>query len=255
MAAQIPISVVIIAKNEEGHIAGCIESALWAGEVLVVDDFSADSTVAVAKRLGARVLQRRMDIEGTHRNWAYAHSSFDWVFSLDADERITDELRQDLEKTISREIEHKGYTVPIKTYIGDYWIRYGGWYPGRKLRFFDKNFFQYEEVEVHPRALLRGSCGHLDGDVIHYSYRGIADFVTSLNAQTTLEARKWVKDKRTIGVFSCLRKTCDRFLRTYIAKRGYKDGFVGFIVAVFGGLYQLLSYAKYRELFKDTDTQ
>ena len=250
MEEKIPISVVIIAKNEKDHIADCVTSASWAGEVLVVDDFSTDNTVALAEGVGARVVQRKMDIEGRHRNWAYAQANFDWVFSLDADEEMTDELRESIKDTLAGKPEHIGYTAPIKAYIGDYWIQHGGWYPGRKLRFFDRRFFKYEEAEVHPRVFLDGSFGHLNGDIIHYSYRGIGDFLNSVNAQTTLEARKWIKDKRKVGLFTCFRKSLDRFFRTYIMKRGYRDGFTGFMVAFFAGLYQLLSYSKYLELKK-----
>ena len=146
------------------------------------------------------------------------------------------------------ELKDKAFTIPIKTYIGERWIRYGGWYPAPKVRLFDRRAFRYEEVEVHPRVFIQGSCGHLKGDIVHYSYRGFHDFFASLNNQTTLEARKWFNEKRKIGFFGMYRKFVDRFFRAYIFKQGFRDGFLGLMTAYGGGLYQVMSYAKYWEM-------
>jgi len=134
--------------------------------------------------------------------------------------------------------------------LGKRWIRYSGWYPAPKVRLFDKRFFKYEEAEVHPRVFIDGSCGHLKSDIIHYSYRNFHDFFESLNNQTTLEARKWFKERRKIGFLKMYRKFVDRFLKAYILKQGFRDGLVGFIVSYSSGLYQVMSYVKYREMLE-----
>ncbi|MDP2921137.1 MAG: glycosyltransferase family 2 protein [Candidatus Omnitrophota bacterium] len=244
------ISVVTIARNEEQNIAACIASAKgWADEHIVVDDFSSDRTVEIAKSNGAAVFQRHMDIEGAHRNWAYQRARNEWVLSLDADEEVTPELKNEISAAIESD-EFVVYNIPLRTYIGNYWVKYGGWYPGRKDRLFKKSEFKYEEVGVHPRVFYKGRCGRLNSDIIHKGYDDFAELFRGLNGQTTLEAQKWFDEKRKIGFWTISWKTIDRFFRAYVRKKGYKDGMVGFVVALNGALYQIFSYAKYWELKK-----
>ena len=248
---KIAVSVVIITKNEEENIADCLKSVAWAAETIVVDDNSSDNTVNLAKQYTANVISRKMDIEGRHRNYAYSLAKNNWVLSLDADERATPELEAELRRLFKGEMKDKAYTIPIKAYIGKRWIKHAGWYPAAKVRLFDKNHFKYEEAEVHPRVFIDGTCGHLTKDIVHYSYRDYHEFFQSLNNQTTLEAKKWFKEKRKIGFLKMQRKFLSRFLKAYIQKKGYKDGLLGFAVSYAGGLYQLMSYVKYREMMEN----
>jgi len=152
------ISVVTIAKNEEANIATCINSTKgWADEHIVVDDFSTDRTIEIAKSHRAVVFQRKMDIEGINRNWTYSKAKNEWVLSLDADEEVTSELKEEINKAIQSD-EFVVYNIPLRTYIGNYWVRYGGWYPGGKDRLFKKSKFRYEETGVHPRVYYDGKC-------------------------------------------------------------------------------------------------
>jgi glycosyltransferase involved in cell wall biosynthesis len=246
---KLPLSVVTIAHNEEKNMESCLASMRgWADEHIVVDDYSTDRTVEIARANGAVIFQRKMDIEGVHRNWAYQKARNEWVLSLDGDEVVTEELKKEIDEAITRKSEFNAYSIPLRTYIGDYWVRYGGWYPAGKLRLFKKSKFRYEEVGIHPMIILEGRCGHLTKDIIHRGYTDFADLFYGLNAQTNLEAEKWFNERRKIGVIKMLWKACDRFFRTYVRKKGYKDGIVGFVIAVHGALYQFLSYAKYWEL-------
>ncbi len=248
MPGPVPLSVVVITKNEESRLKECLDSVRWVGEILVVDDESTDQTAEIARQYTERVIQRKMDIEGRHRNWAYAQARYDWVLSLDADERITPELRDEIMALLKGQPEFPGYAVPRRNYLGARWIRHGGWYPSAQLKLFRKDRFRYEESEVHPRALMDGACGRLTHDLIHHSYRNLEDFVAKLNRQTTLEARKWVQDGRRMTLAQALWRSVDRFYRAYLSKEGYRDGCLGFIAAVLGGLYQLVSYGKYWQM-------
>lgn len=242
------LSVVILAKNESGRIRDCMQSVAWADEVLVVDDNSTDDTAPMAESLGARVVRRTMDLEGRHRNWAYQQARHPWVLSVDADERVTPELAQEIQVLLAGEPPHAAYAMPRRNFIGSYWVRYGGWYPSAQLKLFRKERFRYEEAEVHPKSFLDGSVGTLRHDLLHYSYRDFGDFLDKLNRQTTLEASKWVRDGRAMPLGKSLWRAVDRCWRSYVGKQGFRDGYVGLMVAVMAGLYQLLSYAKYREL-------
>jgi len=248
MDNKVPISVVVLTKNEEERIAECLESVLWADEIIVVDDYSTDKTVEIAKKYTQKIFLRKMDIEGRHRNWAYAQAKNAWVLSLDADERATTELRYEIEHVIDTKSNYAGFTIPRRNYIGKYWVRYSGWYPSPQLKLFRKDKFRYEEVEVHPRAFMDEPCGHLKSDILHYSYRDFEDFLNKLNRQTTWEAKKWYKQNKPMTKARFLWRTIDRFFRSYLGKRGFRDGFIGFVVAFYAGLYQWISYLKYREL-------
>ena len=245
------ISVVVLTKNEGRNIKPCLESiAGWADEILIIDDMSTDNTLGIAKKYTDRIISRKMDVEGIHRNFVYAQARNLWVLSLDADERATDELKVEIEEAIKEGVKYNGFTIPRRNFIGNYWVKYGGWYPSPQLKLFRRDKFRYEEVGVHPRAFMDDPCGHLKSDIVHYSYRNIEDFLNKLNNQTTREAEKWYSQNKPMRLGRFLWRTYDRFMRTYFTRKGYKDGFIGFVVAYFAGLYQFLSYLKYREIIK-----
>jgi glycosyltransferase involved in cell wall biosynthesis len=248
MGQKAALSVVVLAKNEEARLARCLASVTWADEILVIDDESTDATVPVAKKYTDRILVKKMDIEGRHRNWAYAQARNAWVLSLDADEIVTDELKDEISALLAGNPRENGFTIPRKNYIGDYWVRYGGWYPSAQLKLFRKDKFRYEEVAVHPRAFMDEPCGHLRGDIIHYSYRDLSDFLAKLNRQTSWEAQKWHAQNKPMTLGRFLWRSYDRFMRTFFTRKAYKDGSIGLAVAFFAGLYQFVSYLKYREL-------
>ncbi|MBU1112678.1 MAG: glycosyltransferase family 2 protein [Candidatus Omnitrophica bacterium] len=254
---SVPITVVVITKNEAERIKACLESvAGWAAEIILVDDESADQTRQIAAGYTDKIFVRRMDIEGKHRNWAYAQAQNQWVLSLDADERLTPELKKEIEDLFSQPIEAPAFTIPRKNFLGRYWLRWAGQYPSAQLKLFKKDKFKWEEVEVHPRAFLEGKCAHLTSPLLHYTYRDFGDFLKKLNNQTTLEAKKWFdvyrSDPKKANYKMNLTHACwrclDRFLRAYIRKQGWRDGFRGFMISFFAGLYQIISYAKYWEI-------
>ncbi len=243
------LSVVVLTKNEEKNIQRCLESvAGWAGEIVVVDDESTDRTVDIVSRYTDRIIIRKMALEGRHRNFAYAQAKNLWVLSLDADEVVTEALKAEIKDVLSKHTQYNGFTIPRRNFIGDYWVRYGGWYPSPQLKLFRKDKFLYEEVGVHPRAFMDEPCGHLKSDIIHYSYRNLEDFLAKLNNQTTREAQKWFNQNKPMHLGKFIYRSIDRFIRTYIGRGGYKDGFTGFAVAFYASLYQFISYLKYREL-------
>ncbi len=247
MAALIPLSVVILTKNEAGRLRDCVESVRWADDILVIDDESQDDTVRLAESLGARVLRRKMDIEGRHRNWAYAQARHEWVLSLDADERVTPELAEELAALFRDGPAFETYAIPRRNYIGDRWVRFGGWYPSAQLKLFKRSVFRWEETSVHPRA-IGPQWGTLRHDLLHYSYRDLADFAAKQDRHTTLEAGKWVADRRRMSLGKAGWRAVDRFFRTYLFKQGFREGRLGWHVAWMAGNYQWASYRKYQRL-------
>lgn len=248
--AKVPVSVVVITKNEERNIEDCLNSVYgWASEIVVVDDQSSDKTVPLAEKFASTIYHRRMENEGIHRNWSYGQAKNEWVLSLDADEIVSPELRDEIIQKLP-DPQFQAYSIPLRNYIGKYWVKHAGWYPAGKLRLFQKSKFKYEEVKVHPRVFLDGKCGHLTTDIIHKGYPDFEHFLQSLNRQTSLEAEKWIETGRTMSLAKAIWRTVDRFFRSFIGKAGYKDGFIGFMVAFYASLYQIISYAKYWEIKK-----
>ncbi|MBU1998422.1 MAG: glycosyltransferase family 2 protein [Candidatus Omnitrophota bacterium] len=248
MLEKIPLSVVVIAKNEELNMDECLASVFdWADEIVVVDDESFDKTRDITRKYTDRLFIRKMDVEGRHRNWAYAQAKNKWVLSLDADEKLTPELRDEISQAIKSD-KFAAYSIPLRNFIGNYWVKYGGWYPASKVRLFQKDKFKYEEVEVHPRAFIDGECGHLKFDIIHKGYPDIEHFLRSVNKQSTLEAVKWINTNRRMSLGHMIWRAVDRFFRRYLRKKSYKDGMYGFVIAFFDTLYQIISYLKYREM-------
>ena len=249
MSDKFPLTVALIVKNEERRLEDCLASVSWADEIVIIDDMSTDRTVEIARKFTDKIFQRAMDIEGRHRNFAYSKAANEWVLSLDADERVSQELREEIQNVLrSNHGAYNAYSIPIKTFLGNRWIKGGGYYPADKLRLFRKGKFRYEEARVHPRCFLEGGCGKLKGDIVHYSWRNLSDFLTKFNRETTLEAEKWMMDGRRVTLLGTFRKFVDRFLKNYFLKGGWRDGFMGFLMSFFHSLYQLISYAKYYEI-------
>lgn len=249
MEKKVPISVVVVAKNEEKNIAACLESARWADEIVVLDNISSDRTVEIAKGYTDKVFQKGWEVDETRRNYAYSLASNDWILTIDAHETVSPELKDEIIDIFKKGPNYGIYTIPIRNYIGDYWIRHGGWYPAGKPRMFRKGSYKYEE-EGYPKISFIGKSGYLKGDIIHYAFRDFGHFLAKLNHWTAQEAKKWIGKNKRVGLVGALRKGGTRFMKAYIVKKGYKDGFVGFMVATFAGFYQLMTYAKYWEIMK-----
>lgn len=252
---KVPISVVVITKNEEDNVDMCLGSVYgWADEIVIVDDESTDRTVEMAEKYADKILHRKMENEGIHRNWSYAQARNEWVLSLDCDEYVTEELKEEIAALFPNP-EHVTYSIPLRNFIGTYQVRYSGWYPANKARMFMKSKFKYEEVEVHPRVFVDGTGAKLTKDIVHEGYPDLEHFLGSLNRQTTLEARKWIVTGRHMSLGRAIWRTIDRFPRSFIGKQGWRDGFIGFVIGYFASLYQIMSYMKYIQMKRENTVQ
>jgi len=253
------ISIVIIGKNEEKNIGECLAGVSgWADEIVFVDDFSTDSTLEIVKKEpAAATFQRKMDLEGRHRNWAAAQASNDWIMILDCDERATPEVLKEIDNEVfANKADHEmAFWVPRKNYIGDHWLRYGGWYPAPHLKLYNQKYMRWKEGQydlVHPgmewiaEGYKKGA--NLKNHLIHHNYRNVEDFIRKTNRLTTLDAIKWYLDGRKMPMSRGLRRSVDRFLKRYILKRGYKDGYYGLVASALSGFYEFAAYSKYREV-------
>src|SRR3989338_1713402 len=256
MFMSVPVSFVILAKNEQHRIQECLGSIYgWADEIIIVDDESTDKTIEIAKQFTDKIFTRKMELEGKHRNFGASKTKNDYVMMMDSDERMTPELKKEIEGTraLPKEERKVAYWVPRKNYLGNYWLRHGGWFPAAHIKLYHKNFLTWKEIPqdvVHPGVEIKDGLygSELKNSLIHYNFKNIEDFIAKLNRHTTLEAVKWHLMGKRFTLSMSLWKTFHRFFKRFVMKKGYKDGFYGFAAAVLSGFYQFAAYCKYREL-------
>jgi glycosyltransferase involved in cell wall biosynthesis len=225
------ISTVIVAKNEEEMIAECINSARISDEIIVIDDYSKDKTVEIAKKMGAKVFKRKLDGFATQKNFGIKKAKNSWVLILDADERLTDELSKEI--LILKEGDLVAYDMPFRNFVGKKWLRHGGLYPDRHIRLFDKNNCKYGDREVHEELEIDGKVGHLKNDIIHYTYKNFREYTEKVRHYSLLEAR-------SSKIKPALTLPYKVFLSKLIKEKGILDGIAGIKSAYLLGYYQHL---------------
>ncbi|RPI75325.1 MAG: glycosyltransferase family 2 protein [Desulfobacteraceae bacterium] len=247
------LSVVIAAKNESAHIEKCIRSVLFADEIIVVDDFSTDETVAIARGLNARVMAR--DSRGVfheNKNWGIAKAAGDWIFSLDADETVSPELARSIQAAIARP-EADGYRISRRNYFLGQWIKGSGWYPEYILRLFRKGQAQWP-LEIHDTPKLaqgNQAAPVLEGPLLHDSYQTFEQYFDKFNRYTTRLSAEYQEQNISMqgihGIVNLFLRPAFWFIKKYIFKMGFRDGLFGFFVSFSSALVIFVSYLKLRQ--------
>lgn len=227
------ISAYIIAFNEAEKIEAAVSSVLWADEVVVADSHSTDDTAARAERLGARVVQIPFHGFGDLRNRAIEACAHEWIFSLDADERCTPEVRDEILALLAGEPAHDAYLVPRRNYFMGRWIRGSGWYPNfRQPQLFRKGAMRYTLDPVHEGYEMPGgrAPGRLASAIWQFPFRNLDEVIRKMNRYSTLGAEKLAG--RRVGMAGALAHGAWAFAKHYFFKRGFLDGWAGFVIAV-----------------------
>jgi glycosyltransferase involved in cell wall biosynthesis len=243
------ISACVITFNDEHTVAWSVSSVLWTDEVVVVDTGSTDRTLAIAEQLGARVVRAAPFAGfGEMRNRALAHCTHDWVFSLDADERCTYPLQDEIKALLRAEPAHDAYFVPRDNFLMGRWIRGSGWHRNsRTPQLFRKSRFRYTPSLAHEGHELTSDRppGRTDNVVWHFPFRTLEEILHKANLYSTLGAQAQV-DKRA-SMWSALAHGLWTFIRLYVFKRGFVDGWAGFIIALSNFEGTFYRYAKVHE--------
>ncbi len=246
---QATISVCVITFNEEHNISECLKSVQWADEIIVVDSFSTDKTVELAREFTDRVMQREWPGHVEQKNFALDQAGCDWILCVDADERVSPELAAEIQDILrDSDRSETGYTVPRKTYYLSRWIKHGGWYPDRKLRLVRRGKAKWDGTDPHDHLYAQGPVGELKGDLIHRTYRDISDHLKTIDTFTSIAARELLAAGKGRAFFSMILRPPARFLKMYLLQLGFMDGMAGLLVAVLGSYYVFLKYAKLWEL-------
>jgi len=242
------LSVTIITKNEAADIGAAIASVSWADEILVVDSESTDDTVAVATRLGARVVVRPWPGYVEQKNYAASEARHDWILSLDADERVTPGLATEIRAVLGAAPRAAAFRVPRVTFHLGRWIRSTDWYPDYQTRVYDRRAAHWTGRYVHDAVSVRGETAQLKGELQHYAYRDVADHLETIDRYTTLAAKQMFEDGRRATIADLALHPPAAFLRNYLARGGIRDGTTGFLISRMNAYYVFLKFAKLWEL-------
>jgi len=246
------LSVTIITRNEEKNLAAALQSVAWADEIVVVDSRSTDATVAVARRFTNKVTVRDWPGYVEQKNHAASLAENDWILSLDADERVTPELAEEIQELFRATPKATGYRIPRVTCYLDAWLRSTDWYPDHQLRLYDRRRGQWTGRYVHESVKVTGPVRTLRGELTHYPYRDITHHVDTINRYTTLAARQLYEGGKRAGLAGVIVRPPLAFLRNYLLRRGVRDGAAGLLVSVLNSYYVLLKFAKLWELGRGT---
>ena len=226
------ISAYILTYNEAEKIAAAVSSVLWADEVVVVDSFSVDRTAEIATSLGARVVEVPFNGLGDLRNRAIEVCKCDWIFSLDADERCTEDLRDEILALIAGTPAHAVYRVPRMSYMMGRWIRGSGWYPNfRQPQLFRKGAMRYTLEPVHEsyEIVSAKAVGTLRNAIWQFPFRNLEEVIVKVNRYSSLGAKKL--PRKRVSMAGALGHGLWSFLKHYIFKLGFIDGWAGFVIA------------------------
>jgi glycosyltransferase involved in cell wall biosynthesis len=241
------LSVAVVALNEEERLRACLESVVWADELVVVDAGSSDKTAAIAREFTDRVCFRAWDGYGAQKNFALGQCHGDWVLSLDADERVSDALREEIQAMLRAGTSRSGFFLARENRFQGRWVRRGGLYPDWQLRLFRRGQGAFAERAVHESVRLDGPTGRLSAPLIHESYRSIADAVARLNRYSDLAATELAQAGRGGSLLDLLVRPAWRFVSMYLLRAGFLDGWRGLVLAGLHAHYVFLRAAKVRE--------
>ncbi len=241
------LTVTIIAKDEADRIADALTSVAWADERLVIDGGSTDDTVAIATPLATRVEVRPWPGYGAQKNAAADLAAHDWILSLDADERVTPALADEIRRVLAAPTA-AAYRMPRVTWYLGRWIRTTDWYPDRALRLYDRRRARWGSEPVHESLQVDGPVADLSGELEHRPYDDVSDHLARMDRYTTLAARQMHASGRRAGARHLLGHPVAAFLRNYVARGGFRQGLTGLVVSLLNATYVLLKFVKLYEL-------
>jgi glycosyltransferase involved in cell wall biosynthesis len=238
------LAVTIITLNEEERLRDCLESVVWADEIIVIDAESTDKTVEIARKFTDRIWIRPWPGFAAQKNFALDQATQPWVLSLDADERVSRELHRAIQDVCSRDQGVSGFSIPRKNIFWGSWVRHGRLYPDYQLRLFRRGSGRFVEHSVHESVKVGGAVRRLDAPLIHESYRNLEEFVSRANRYSTLAAQEAVRHGQTARGRDLVLRPLGRFLSMYVVHRGFLDGWRGVLLASLYGYYVFLRTAK-----------
>lgn len=237
------LSVILITKNEAANIRACLESVAWADEIIVVDSSSTDDTVAIAREFTPHVYVHDWPGFGTQKNRALDYAINEWIFSIDADERVTSELRAEMEAVMAMP-QAEAYKIPRLSNFCGRFMRHSGWYPDYVLRLFRRGKGRFSDALVHESVQVQGKVARLRQPLMHFSYRDIDDVLCKLNSYSSAASDMLQRRGKKGSLAQAVLHGSWAFIRTYFLRAGFLDGREGFMVAVMNAENSYYRYLK-----------
>ncbi|MDC3337842.1 glycosyltransferase family 2 protein [Flavobacteriales bacterium] len=250
MPKSVQISVVIIAFNEERNIGRCIDSVKEiADDIVVVDSFSKDNTEEICSEKNARFIQHPFEGHIEQKNWAITQAKHQYVLSLDADEALDEQLISEI-SFIKSNWTHDGYSMNRLNQFCGKWIKHGGWYPDKKLRLWDSSKGKWGGTNPHDCFQLNESSTikHIQGDLLHYTYYEVNEHIRQINYFTDIAAQAYYNKGKRSDLIKIYIKPRLLFLKMYVLKLGFLDGYYGWVIAKNSAHSTFLKYVKLREI-------
>lgn len=246
MSKNNSLSVVVSVFNGEKNLDDCLKSVVFASEIIVVNNSSTDKTLEIAQKYTDKIFTRPNSLMlNINKNFGFSKASGEWIFSLDADERVTPELQKEILSTLNSQLStQNGFWIPRKNIIFGKWIEHSGWYPDHQLRLFKKGKGKFPEEHVHEMVKAEGEVGHLKEHILHYNYDSISQFLQKLGTiYGPNEAEQLLKKGYVFDWRDAIRFPVKEFLSRFFAREGYKDGFHGLILALLMAFYHFIVFS------------
>lgn len=245
------ITGIVITKNEEKNISPCLESVCFLDEIIVVDSGSTDNTLELAKKFTDRIFTPPIENVTQKRKFSLEKSSNDWIIFIDADERISTELKIELHSLQASpdEITVSGYYINRKNYYFGKWVKHCGIYPDYHIRLFNRKNSEITDRIVHEGIIVHGETARMNGHILHYTVDDMAHMIKKINYYSTMQSIEYFGNKKKVSKFMLVVKAISAFLRVYISRRGFKDGFRGFLVSLSDSLVNFLTNLKLLKLY------
>ena len=238
------ISAIIITYNEQENIKRCLSSIDWVDEIVVVDSQSTDDTKKIASEFTQRIFEINWEGFGKAKDYAKDKASHQWILSVDADEVVTQDLKEEIRKTVKSEDSFDGYYLPRKSNFLGRWIKHGGWYPDYVLRLFKKNKAKFNHSMVHEKVNVNGRTGYLKNALLHHTDPNFDHYLEKLNRYSSLGAEELFKKGKRAKFSDIIFRPVAIFFKMYFVKKGFLDGVAGFILATSSAFHVFSKYVK-----------
>jgi glycosyltransferase involved in cell wall biosynthesis len=256
VSARLPITACVLTLNEERNLPDCLDSVRFCEEIVVVDSFSTDRTLEVARKHTDRLFQRAWEGFAAQRSFAITQARHDWVLVIDADERATPELEAAIRTIFASDPgagRASGYLIPRRTFYLGRWIDHGDWVPDQVLRLFDRRVARVVGSDPHDRIEVSGRTGRIGARLVHYGFRDLSHHLATTDAYSRVAAAEMRRAGRRFRWWDLVLRPFARFVKGYLLKRGFLDGIPGLAVAIGTSHYVFVKYLKLYELERGLD--
>lgn len=247
MKKNLNISSISVIKNEEKKITDCINSLIDCVDeiIIIVDDSTTDNTIEIIKKYPQVKFEvvKWKGFSGT-KKLALNKTNNDWIFWIDADEVVTEELKNEINEFKASEPEYVAYDIKRKAFFLGRWIKHSGWYPGFTTRLFNKKYVHFDNKNVHEGLIINGKTGRFKKDLLHFTFDTIEQYFEKLNLYTSLRAKTFFEEKKSFSIIQMVLKSVLKFIKMYFLKLGFLDGMEGFLLAFFSGVVIFVERAK-----------